>query len=73
MLMGAFSLEFPLHTVSFSKFWSDSLSPHEEAPPWDFPDKNIGAGCPFLLQGIEPASPALQVDSLPLNHFCMYS
>ena len=52
---------------------SNSLSPHEEAPPWDFPDKYIVVGCLFLLQGIEPASPALRVDSLPLNHFCMYS
>ena len=25
-------------------------------------------GCHFLLQGIKPKSPALQVDSLPLNH-----
>ena len=46
-----------------------------------FPGKNIGVGCHFLLQGIfqestsqprnqptSPMSPALQVDSLPLNH-----
>ena len=39
--------------------------------PWNFPGKNTGVGCHFpspgdrLLQGIEPGSPALQVDSLP--------
>ena len=40
--------------------------------PWDFPYKNTGAGCCFLLQGdlpdpeIEPAS--WQADSFPLRH-----
>ena len=27
--------------------------------PWDFPGKNTGVGCHFLLQGTESASPAL--------------
>ena len=36
---------------------SDSLPPHEPQAisllcPWDFPGKNTGAGCCFLLQGI---------------------
>jgi len=36
---------------------SDSLLPHGLQPtrllcPWNFPGKNIGVGCPFLLQGI---------------------
>ena len=36
---------------------SDSLQPHGLKParllcPWDFPGKNIGEGCHFLLQGI---------------------
>ena len=39
--------------------------------PWDFPGKNIGEGCHFLLQGIflgiEPRSPALQADSSPIE------
>ena len=48
---------------------------------WDFPGKNTGAGCHFLLQGIflsnpgiKRASPALQmvsclqVNCLPLDH-----
>ena len=41
--------------------------------PWDFPGKNTGVGCHFLLQRIfltqglraSPASLALQIDSLP--------
>ena len=38
---------------------SDSLRPHGLQPtrllcPWNFPGKNTGAGCHFLLQGIFP-------------------
>ena len=33
--------------------------------PRDFPGKITGVSCYFLLQGIEPRSPALQADSLP--------
>ena len=38
---------------------SDSLRPHGRSPtrlrrPWDFPGKNTGVGCHFLLQGIFP-------------------
>ena len=37
----------------------DSLRPHGLQPsrlfcPWDFPGKDIGVGCHFLLQGIFP-------------------
>ena len=57
--------------------------PHRRQPtrlccPWDSPGKNTGVGCHFLLQGIfptqgldpgiEPTSPAWQVDSLSLSH-----
>ena len=52
-------------------------SPHP-APralgPWDFPGKNAGVGCHFLLQGIfltqgsNPSPLHWQADSLPLNH-----
>ena len=41
---------------------------------WDFPIKNTGEGCHFLLQGnppnpgIELMSPALQVHCLPLSY-----
>ena len=44
--------------------------------PWDFPGKNTGMGCHFLLQGLpdpgikpaSPASPILQANFLPLSH-----
>ena len=45
--------------------------------PWNFPGKNMGAGCHFLLQGIFPTQGLnlrlfhllrWQVDSLPLSH-----
>ena len=55
------------------------LQPHRLKParifcPWDFPDKNTGVGCHFLLQGlflIQGLNPHLlhwQVGSLPLSH-----
>ena len=58
---------------------SDSFRPHGLEPirllcPWDFPDKNTGVGCHFLLQGIfmtQGSNPCLlhwQADSLPLHH-----
>ena len=58
---------------------SNSLQHHELQParllcPWDFPGKNTGVDCYFLLQGIfltqmiKHMSPAWQVDSLRLNH-----
>ena len=43
----------------------DYSLPWTIAYPWDYPGKNIGVGCHFLLQeifqdpGIEPTSPAL--------------
>ena len=61
---------------------SDSLQIHWLQParllcPWDFPGKNTGVGCHFLLQGIfltQESNPCLlsllhwQADSLPLSH-----
>ena len=56
------------------------LRPHGPQPtrllcPWDFPNKNTGVGCHFLLQGLFPKmwelNPHLlhwQVDSFPLGH-----
>ena len=50
--------------------------------PQNFPDKNTGVGCHFLLQGIFPtqgSNPHLlhllhwQMDSLPLHHQLLYS
>ena len=45
--------------------WPHGLQPVTVFCPWDFPGKNTGVGCHFLLQGdlpnpgVEPASPAL--------------
>ena len=60
---------------------SDSLCPLGEAPrllcPWNFPGKNTGVGCHFLLQRIFPtqgSNPQLlhllhwQAESLPLRY-----
>ena len=49
---------------------SDSLQPHGLYSPWNSPGQNTGVGSEWDLQGIlnpgiEPRSPALQVDSLP--------
>ena len=49
---------------------SDSLQPHGLYSPWNYPGQNTGVGGLSHLQGssnsgIEPRSPALQVDSLP--------
>ena len=52
-------------------------SPPRLLYPWNFPGKNTGVGCHFLLQGIFPtqgSNPHLlrllnwQADSLPLSH-----
>ena len=62
--------------VTSSSVVSNSLQcyglwPARVHSPWDFPGKNTGVGCHFLLQGIflpspgiEPRSSTLQVDSL---------
>ena len=58
---------------------SDSLRPHWLQParllcPWDFPDKNTGVGCHFLLQGMFLTWRSHlhflhgQADSLPLSY-----
>ena len=50
---------------------SDSLTPHGLQParlccPWNFPGKNTGVGCHFLLQGIQGIFPAEKSNSHPL-------
>ena len=53
---------------------SDSLRPLGLYSPWNSPGQNTGLDGLSLLQGdlpnpgIEPRSPALQVDSLQLSH-----
>ena len=68
---------FSHHWLMFScSFVSDTLLPFRLLParllhPWDFPGKNTGVGCHFLLQEIFPtqkSNPGLQADSLLLRH-----
>ena len=53
---------------------SDTFQPHELYSPWNSSGQNTGMGSLSLLQGIfqtdpeiEPGSPALQEDSLPIE------
>ena len=43
----------------------DSFQPHGLYSPWNSPGQNTGVSRLFLLQGIKPRFPALQVGSLP--------
>ena len=77
---GIFYILFTALLLLFShSVVSDSLQAHGLYPtrllcPWDFPGKNIGGCCHFLLQGIfltQGSNPCLlhwQADSLPLSH-----
>ena len=40
------------HVQLFATPWT--IQPTRLLCPWDFPGKNTGAGCHFLLQGISP-------------------
>ena len=42
------------HSVVSDSFQSHGLKPTMFLRPWDFPGKNTGVGCHFLLQGIFP-------------------
>ena len=51
--------------------WPHGLSPSSLLCPLNFPGKNVGVGCYFLLQGIfltQGLSPALQANTLSLRH-----
>ena len=39
-------------SVMFNSLWPCGLKPTRLLHPWDFPGKNTGVGCHFLLQGI---------------------
>ena len=61
--------------LTFATPWTVAL---QASLPMGFSSKNTGASCHFLLQGDLPnpgtepmslTSPALQADSLPLNHW----
>ena len=54
------------HSVTSDSLWHHGLKPIRLLHPWDFPGKNTGVGCHFLLQGIFPTqglNPGL--DALP--------
>ena len=54
------------HVRLFETLWTE---PTRLLRPWNFPGKNTGVGCHFLLQGIfswiGPESPELQASALP--------
>ena len=60
------------HSVVSSSLQPYGLQPTRLLCPWDFPGKNTGVGCHFLLQEIFPTQESSlhllhwQVDSLPL-------
>ena len=39
------------HSIMSNSLWSHGLQPTRLLCPWDFPGKNTGVGCHFLLQG----------------------
>ena len=52
---------------------SDSVRPHRRQPtrlphPWDFPGKNTGVGCHFLLQCMKVKSESEVAQSCPTLH-----
>ena len=70
------------HQVMSNSFATSWVVAHQAPCPWDFPGKNAGLGCHFLLQSIFPTqrlNPCLlwllhwQVDSLlpPGKHYMM--
>ena len=65
------------HCSILDSFVTYGLQPTRLLSLWDFPGKNTGVGCHFLLQGIFPTqglNPCLlcplhwQANSLPLSH-----
>ena len=62
------------HSVVSNSLQSHELQPTRFFCPWDFPGKNTGVGCHFLLQGILPTQELnlcllhWQADSLPLSY-----
>ena len=60
--------------LSYVQLWDSMDCSPRTLCPWNFPGKNTGVGCHFLLQGIfltQGSNQRLlhwQVDSLPLSH-----
>ena len=69
-----FAVVFKWLSPAWLVLWPHGLRPSRLLYPWDFPVKDTGVGCHFLLQGIflaQGSSPCLlhwQMDSLPLSH-----
>ena len=64
-------------SVMSESWWPHGLNPTRLLCAWDFPGKNIGVGCHFLLQGILLSQGSnlhlwcllhWRADSLPLSH-----
>ena len=66
---------FLVAQLCLTLLWPCGLQPTRLNHPWNFPGKNTGMGCHFLLQGIFPTqglNPCLlcwQTDSLPLSYW----
>ena len=70
-MVNSAAVKIEVHTYSVM---SESLQPHRLLPtrflcPWDYPGKNTGVGCHFLLQGIF----LTQGSNLHLLHWQEYS
>ena len=70
------------HSVVSVSLWTHRLLPTRLFCPWNFPGKNTGVGCHFLLQGIFPIQGLnwyllgllhWQADSLLLRHWGSHS
>ena len=66
---------FLVAQLCLTLLWPCGLQPTRLNHPWNFPGKNTGMGCHFLLQGIFPTQGlnscllCWQTDSLPLSHW----
>ena len=63
-------------SVVFDSFWPHGIQPTKLLCPWNFPSKNIGVSCHFLLSTQESDTSIFcllhwQADSLPLCHLRM--
>ena len=69
---------FPVVVQSPSRVWllqPNRLQPAGLRSPWDFPGKNTGVGCHFLLQGIFPTqwlNPSLLLGRWILYHWTIW-
>ena len=72
LAVGFFTTEPPA-AAAVTSVVSDSVQPHRRQPtrlrhPWDFPGKNTGVGCHFLLQCMKVKSESEVTQSCPTLH-----